>query len=83
MRSGSTPAATSSRAVSRDGATILTGHQDGTLALWDVRQSRAGSAPLAELRDHAAAILGISLTGSEGVVMPVAKDNALRLWDFR
>jgi hypothetical protein len=29
---------------------INAGHLDGTLCLWDLRQSRAGSQPLAEVR---------------------------------
>ncbi|KAF8066392.1 ATG16 [Scenedesmus sp. PABB004] len=36
--------------LSADGSTIITGHLDGTLCLWDLRQSRAGSQPLAEVR---------------------------------
>ncbi|WIA23060.1 hypothetical protein OEZ86_009974 [Tetradesmus obliquus] len=36
--------------LSSDGCTLVTGHLDGTLCLWDLRQSRAGSQPLAEVR---------------------------------
>lgn len=69
--------------LSSDGATILTGHLDGTMCLWDVRQSRAGSQPLAQVQDHAQAILCITNTSSDSQVLTLAKDNILRLWDFR
>ncbi|KIY91949.1 hypothetical protein MNEG_16014 [Monoraphidium neglectum] len=38
----------SALALSLDGTTILTGHLDGSLCLWDMRQDRAGGKALAE-----------------------------------
>lgn len=69
--------------VSNDGCTIVTGHLDGTLCLWDVRQSRAGSQPLAEVRDHSQAILCLSPTNHPDRLLTASRDNQLRIWDFR
>eukprot|EP00882_Tetradesmus_deserticola_P009279 GHRQ01009790.1.p1 GENE.GHRQ01009790.1~~GHRQ01009790.1.p1 ORF type:complete len:247 (+),score=100.18 GHRQ01009790.1:873-1613(+) len=69
--------------LSSDGCTLITGHLDGTLCLWDLRQSRAGSQPLAEVRDHSQAILCLSPTAHADRLLTASKDNQLRLWDFR
>ncbi|KAI8474215.1 MAG: WD40-repeat-containing domain protein [Monoraphidium minutum] len=71
-------------ALSLDGTTILTGHLDGTLCIWDSRQDRAGGKPLAELRDSAQAVLSLCPHyGDDSVVLSACKDSTLRLWDFR
>lgn len=62
---------------------MCTGHLDGTVCLWDMRQSRAGSQALFETRDQTQTILSITNTDKDGVVLTAAKDNVLRLWDYR
>lgn len=48
-------------AITRDGNTIATGHIDGGVMLWDVRQCRAGAvAPLREWRDQAQPVCAIA-----------------------
>eukprot|EP00775_Hariotina_reticulata_P003175 gene3175-3453_t len=69
--------------ISQDSCTIITGHLDGTLCLWDLRQSRAGSQPLAEVRDHSQAVLCLSPTGHPDRLLTASRDNQLRVWDFR
>ena len=59
------------------------GHLDGSLCLWDMRQSRAGSQPLFEARDVAAPLLSVVPTANDSQVLTAAKDNVLRLYDFR
>jgi hypothetical protein len=51
--------------------------------MWDARQGRAGAAPLYEARDAPAAVLGLATTSRDNVVALAAKDNVVRLWDFR
>eukprot|EP00879_Flechtneria_rotunda_P025060 GHRR01026597.1.p1 GENE.GHRR01026597.1~~GHRR01026597.1.p1 ORF type:complete len:167 (-),score=23.01 GHRR01026597.1:28-528(-) len=62
---------------------LHTGHLDGTLCLWDLRQNRAGSQPLAEVRDHSQAILCLSPTSHSDRLLTASKDHQLRVWDFR
>eukprot|EP00879_Flechtneria_rotunda_P010997 GHRR01011491.1.p1 GENE.GHRR01011491.1~~GHRR01011491.1.p1 ORF type:complete len:553 (+),score=196.54 GHRR01011491.1:156-1814(+) len=69
--------------LSPDGSTLITGHLDGTLCLWDLRQNRAGSQPLAEVRDHSQAILCLSPTSHSDRLLTASKDHQLRVWDFR
>ncbi|GBF89014.1 hypothetical protein Rsub_01513 [Raphidocelis subcapitata] len=74
----------SALALSLDGTTILTGHLDGSLCLWDMRQDRAGGKALAELRDSAQTVLSLSPHwGDDSTVLTASKDSTLRLWDFR
>ena len=53
-------------------ACAAAGHLDGTLCLWDTRQSRAGSQPLAQVQDQAQAVLCISNTASDSQVLTLA-----------
>ncbi|MEW5307409.1 MAG: hypothetical protein WDW36_009810 [Sanguina aurantia] len=70
--------------MSRDGNTVVTGHVDGSLCLWDVRQCRGGSAsPLGELREGMQAITCVTTTVSDSVMLACTKDGVLRLWDYR
>ncbi|GIL78149.1 hypothetical protein Vretimale_7522 [Volvox reticuliferus] len=72
-------------ALSTDGNTVVTGHLDGSVLLWDVRQCRAGSAtPLVEHHDQTHPVVCLeALPSNDSVLMLATRDGSLRLWDFR
>lgn len=41
------------------------------------------SRPLAEMKDCALPVLAITPTASDSLILTAAKDNALRVWDYR
>jgi WD40 repeat protein len=73
--------------MARDGSTVVTGHVDGTVCLWDARAgARGGSGmagPVLEAKDHTQAICGLACTSSEATLLVVSRDNTVCLWDFR
>ncbi|GFR44692.1 hypothetical protein Agub_g5990, partial [Astrephomene gubernaculifera] len=74
-----------SLALSGDGNTVVTGHLDGSVLLWDVRQCRAGAAaPLLETRDQSQPLVALAtLPSHDSCLLLAARDGTVRLWDFR
>ena len=71
--------ATSHAAFSPDGTLIVTGHSDGTAAIWD---SSSGE-KLRSLRGHAVALNFVQFDGDGRRVVTAAGDGTVRLWDVR
>ncbi|GLC47015.1 hypothetical protein PLESTB_001724000 [Pleodorina starrii] len=73
-------------AISRDGNTVVTGHLDGSVLLWDVRQCRAGAAAaLVEHHDQSHPVVCVTPlpSWSDSALLLAARDGSVRLWDFR
>ncbi|KAG2445013.1 hypothetical protein HYH02_008882 [Chlamydomonas schloesseri] len=77
-------------AASRDGNTLVTGHLDGSVFLWDVRQCKAGAAaPLMETRDSQQPVVALAAAagsvgaGPDSGLIIAGRDGGLRVWDFR
>uniref|UniRef100_A0A7S3QY31 Autophagy-related protein 16 domain-containing protein n=1 Tax=Dunaliella tertiolecta TaxID=3047 RepID=A0A7S3QY31_DUNTE len=71
-------------ACSREGSVLATGHLDGSVCLWDVRQCQKGdSAPIAKCQVHAQLVTSLVATYSDGLLLTASKDNSLALLDFR
>ncbi|PNH08575.1 Protein tipD [Tetrabaena socialis] len=71
--------------LSADGNTVVTGHLDGSVLLWDMRQCRAGAAaPLLEAHDQPHPVVALAAAATDDSTLVVAaRDGSLRLWDFR
>ncbi|KAG2495946.1 hypothetical protein HYH03_005876 [Edaphochlamys debaryana] len=74
-----------SLAVSRDANTLVTGHLDGSVLLWDLRQCRSGAAaPLLEARDQSQPVVAVAAAAADDSCLLLAsRDGCIRLWDFR
>jgi LPXTG-site transpeptidase (sortase) family protein len=71
-------------AWSADGATLLSGEQNGHIRLWDVANAKqgAGSVTSTLLEGHLAPVMGVNFTAHEGVAISTALDGTVRLWDI-
>ncbi|EFJ40916.1 hypothetical protein VOLCADRAFT_119815 [Volvox carteri f. nagariensis] len=76
--------------VSRDGNTVVTGHLDGSVLLWDVRQCRAGAAaPLMELRGgpggspvHRDSVVATAFSADMSALLTADKAGGLSFWSM-
>lgn len=71
-------------AWSDDGATILSGEQNGHIELWDVANAKQGADNVTSslLAGHRAPVMGVDFTVHEGVAISTALDGTVRLWDI-
>ncbi|GAB4821419.1 hypothetical protein N2152v2_008465 [Parachlorella kessleri] len=74
------PSMCSAAAVTRDGATIVSGHFDGTLRFWDLRSGRQAH-EVAGLHTQQITSVAPGLLGD--LVLTCGKDNLLRAVDVR
>ena len=73
-----TPAASSSVAVTPDGARIVTGSDDNTARVWDA----STGAELLQLKGHTDAVSGVAVTPDGARIVTGSADNTARVWGF-
>jgi WD40 repeat protein len=66
-------------AFSPDGGTVLTGSDDETARLWNVRTGKPLTAPL----QHQGAVLAVTFSPDGGTVLTGSDDETARLWNVR
>ncbi|MBY0523182.1 MAG: FecR domain-containing protein [Gemmataceae bacterium] len=66
-----------SAAYSMDGATLVTGHGDGTIKLWDA----AGSEVRRTLKGHKRPVKALAFSPAGGLLASASDDRFVKLWD--
>ncbi len=72
---------------SRDGLRLATGHQDGSIKIWDVEAALGGGMhqsnglePLFELLGHGADVFGVAFSPEGNQVVSCSGDGTARVW---
>jgi WD40 repeat protein len=66
-------------APSPDGTTVATGHEDGTVAMWDLRTG----APLATARGHDRRLTSVAFNDEGTLLVSTGEDGIARVWNAR
>jgi len=71
-------------AWSDDGATLLSGEQNGHIQLWDVTNAKQGTDNVTSslLEGHIAPVMGVDFTAHDSIAISTALDGTVRLWDI-
>lgn len=70
--------AVNSIAVSRDGARVVSGSDDGQVRVWDVR---TGAIVIGPLKGHAGSIYSIAISHDGARIISSSYDRTIRVWD--
>jgi WD40 repeat protein len=67
-----------SLAYSRDGNYLLSGHQDGSLRVWDAAKGRE----IATLRGHTSTVASVDFSPDGDRLVSASHDHTVKLWDI-
>jgi len=69
--------------VSLVGENVLSGSWDGTLKLWQLRQNKLSTQPLADFHDHEHPIMCVCCDPTARVACSASSDGVIMVWDLR
>jgi hypothetical protein len=69
-------------AISADSRWLVTGSEDNTARLWDLRAKDPAANPVV-LRGHEGSVVGVAISADSRWVVTGSEDHTARLWDLR